>query len=357
MTHGPPSFDHLRRLTDDGGLYEHADGARPRPEHGYCVDDVARGLVVTARQPDPGSDVVQLRTAYLGFVLAAQAPDGRFRNRRGTDLTWRDEPSVEDCWGRALWGLGALAGAEPDAQVGAAERSLALAAFERGAVLRSPSPRAVAFAALGAARVLAAHPHHAVARDLLGDAAELVGTSTCEPTLLRNAWEWPEPRLRYANAVVPEVLLAAGARLGRPELLQRGLDLLAWLLQVQTRDRHLSVVAVRGLGPGEAGPRFDQQPIEVAALADACATAFEITGEPRWTTALRMALAWFDGDNDSGTVMLDGGGGGYDGLEPDGRNDNRGAESTLALLSVQQHGVRLPARAPRPERPQPVVTR
>lgn len=357
MTQGGPSFEHLRRLTDAGGLYEHADGARPRPEHGYCVDDVARGLVVTARQPDPDADVVQLRTGYLGFVLAAQAPDGRFHNRRGTDLTWRDEPSVDDCWGRALWGLGALVGAEADAHAGVTDRALALAAFERGAVLRSASPRAEAFAALGAARVLVAHPQHAVARHLLGDAAELVGTSTCEPTLLRNAWQWPEPRLRYANAVVPEVLLAAGALLGRPDLLQRGLDLLAWLLQVQTRDRHLSVVAVQGLGPGEAGPRFDQQPIEVAALADACATARTITGEPRWSAAVKMALAWFDGDNDSGTAMLDDAGGGYDGLERDGRNDNRGAESTLALLSVQQHGARLPARAPRTRSPQPVGLR
>lgn len=346
MTSDGPSFAHLRRLTDAGGLYEHAEGARPRPEHGYCVDDVARGLVVTARQPDPNADLVRLRSAYLGFVLAAQAPDGRFRNRRGVDLTWRDEPSVDDCWGRALWGLGAVVGADPAARVAPEQRATALEAFTRGAVQRSPSPRAAAFAALGAACVLGADPQHVVARDLLRDAAELVGTATCEPTLLRNAWQWPEPRLRYANAVVPEVLLAAGQLLARPDLRQRGLDLLDWLLQVQTRDEHLSVVAVRGLGPGEAGPRFDQQPIEVAALADAFATAWAMTGEARWTTALRMTLAWFDGDNDSGTAMADDAGGGYDGLMPDGRNDNRGAESTLALLSVRQHGARLPAPAP-----------
>jgi hypothetical protein len=34
-------------------------------------------------------------------------------------------------------------------------------------------------------------------------------------------------------------------------------------------------------------------------------------------------------------------GGGFDGLTPEGVNLNRGAESTLALLSTLQHGRRL----------------
>ena len=48
-----PPFEHLLRLSDDTGLFEHARGAVPRREHGYCVDDVARGLVVAARQQSP----------------------------------------------------------------------------------------------------------------------------------------------------------------------------------------------------------------------------------------------------------------------------------------------------------------
>ncbi|MGJ7442495.1 glycosyltransferase [Aquipuribacter sp. MA13-6] len=351
MTTLRPDFTHLAHLTDAGGLHEHADGDRPRPEHGYCVDDVARGLVVTCREPDPSPAVAGLRQGYLDFVLAAQATDGRSHNRRGPDLGWRDEPTVEDCWGRALWGLGAVVGAPERARVAPDDRSRALAGFDRAAGHRSPDARAAAFAGLGAAGVLAAHPDHPGARGLLADAATLVGTSRCERTLHRNAWAWPEPRLRYANAVVPEVLLAAGSLLERPGLVEQGLELLGWLLQVQTVDRHLSVVAVHGLGPGEAGPRFDQQPIEVAALADACALAAALDDDPRWSAGVRMAVAWFRGDNDSRTPMHDGHGGGYDGLERHGRNDNRGAESTLALLSVLQHGVRTAAAAgPGPRR-------
>jgi len=320
-----PSFVHLRRLTDAGGLYEHAQGVRARPEHGYCVDDVARGLVVVCRE---GAGQEDLRRHYLAFVLAAQSADGRSRNRRDRDLGWRDSPSLEDCWGRALWGLGAAAAAPGDPP----QREQALAAFTRGCRWRSPWPRAMAFAALGAAEVLRAVPGHGGALALLRAAATAVGRPVAGA-----AWCWPEPRLTYANAVLPEVLLAAGEALGDRGLVDDGLLLLEWLLAVQTRGGHLSVVPVGGRGPGEHGPGFDQQPIEVAALADACARAHALTADPRWADAVGLAAAWFLGANDAGTHLLDEySGGGCDGLEVLGRNENQGAESTLALVSTLQ---------------------
>ena len=76
-----PIFRHLRRLTDAGGLYEHAEGVTPRREHGYCLDDVARALMVVCRE-EHAAELDDLREQYLSFVLAAQEPDGRFHNRR-----------------------------------------------------------------------------------------------------------------------------------------------------------------------------------------------------------------------------------------------------------------------------------
>jgi hypothetical protein len=320
------TFSHLRDLTDAGGLYEHADRTAVRPEHGYCVDDVARGLVVVSRS---GPEQDDLRRQYLSFVLAAQVDDGRFRNRRGVDLTWTDGPSVEDCWGRALWGLGATAAAPGCDDV----RDVALSSFERAATWRSPHTRAMAFAGLGAAEVLRIRPDHELARALLDSAARHIGAPSHD-----GAWPWPEPRLSYANAALPDVLLAAGSALDRPLLIADGLMLLEWLLAAQTRNGHLSVVPVGGLGRWDAIGGFDQQPIEVAALADACVRAFALTDDPRWRDGVELAAAWFLGDNDAGTPLLDVvSGGGCDGLEPSGRNDNQGAESTLALLSTLQH--------------------
>src|ERR1700730_11804052 len=108
-----PAFDHLDRLTDDRGLFEHALHATPRREHGYCVDDAARGLVVVCHEPEPGLTVRRLARCYLAFVLDALDPTGACHNRMAVDGQWRDEATVGDWWGRALWGLGVAATSAP----------------------------------------------------------------------------------------------------------------------------------------------------------------------------------------------------------------------------------------------------
>jgi hypothetical protein len=324
-----PVFDHLGALTDERGLFEHALFDVPRAEHGYCLDDVARGLVVTSREPRPSPVVVRLHDRYLEFVLAALQPDGGCHNRMHFDGSWQDQAGVGDWWGRAVWGLGAAAAQSPTG----GHQARALQGFRVAAQQRSRHSRTMAFAALGAGQVLRAYPGHRVARALLRDAVGVI-----DPTGTGQAWLWPEARLRYANAAVPEALLVAGDALGDQAVLLRGLELLSFLLRVELHDKHLSVTPAAGRGPDEVGPAFDQQPIEVAAIADACATAYRITGNPRWLMGINLAWRWFLGDNDSGSPMFDSvTGGGYDGLQPDGPNLNQGAESTLAMLSTAQH--------------------
>jgi len=239
---------------------------------------------------------------------------------------------LEDCWGRSIWGLGTAASHSDDGWL----CEIATAEFERAVLQRSPYPRAMALAGLGAAELLAVRPHHLGAHALLTDAADRMA-----PPHANAAWPWPEARLRYANAVLPEAMIAAGAVLDRQMLLQHGLDLLAWLLDHETVNCHLSVTPVGGAGPGDIRPAFDQQPIEVAALADACARAATVDGDRRWVDGLVAAEAWFLGDNDGQHVMWDPDtGGGFDGLTPGGANLNQGTESTLALLSTLQHARR-----------------
>lgn len=319
-----PVFDHLRRLTDSIGLHEHALGDVPRPEHGYCVDDAARALVLTCRAADPGLD--ELTNRYLDVVTAAVRPDGRCHNRLGTGGRWEDEPGLGDWWGRAVWALGVAAASGPEWA-----RQPAADGFDRLARQRSPWLRSMAYACLGAAELSGASP---AARLLLADAADAV-RAAARDDVAAGAWTWPESRLRYDNARLPEALLAAGSALQRTDLLQAGLHQLRFLLAVETTGGRLSVTPVGGRGPGERGPAFDQQPIEVAGIADACSRAWLLTGDPDWLAGVRLAWAWFEGSNDAGMRMYDPDtGAGYDGLHPDGRNVNRGAESTLAALST-----------------------
>ncbi|MCM4081023.1 glycosyltransferase [Paractinoplanes hotanensis] len=324
-----PTFAHLARLTDDTGLFEHARNATARREHGYCTDDVARGLVVTSREPAPSAEVFRLAECYLTFLTHAQDAQGAFHNRLTFHRNWTDQPALGDWWGRALWGLGTAAARCPAPWI----RQEALLAFNQSAWCRATAPRSMAFAALGAAEVVRADPGNQPAIALLADAAAVIGRPGPDP-----GWPWPEQRLTYANAALAEALVVAGDLLDDPPILAAGLRMLAWLLNIQTRDNHLSVLPSSGWQSGGPRLRHDQQPIEVAALADACATAAAITGEETWHTGVRRSVDWFLGANDIGYAMWDPAtGGGYDGLTLHGPNLNQGAESTLALISTLQH--------------------
>ena len=327
-----PRFDHLLHMSDRRGTFEHAKLVEPRRTHGYCTDDMARVLVVSTREPSSGPAVAQLVELSLRFLGKAQSLDGKYHNRMNERGRWTDRPTLEDCWGRSVWALGTAAAHADRDWV----RQVAVAQFERAALRRSPWPRAMSFAAIGAAELLAVSPAHRSARALLAASANLLQAFDGGGTA---AWPWPEPTLSYANAVIPEAMIAAGTLLDRPLLARRGLDLLAWLLDDETVDGHLSVTAVGGRGPGAERPAFDQQPIEVAALADACARAGGVDARnPAWASGVARSVAWFLGDNDSRQVMWDPStGGGFDGLEEGGANQNQGTESTLALLSTLQH--------------------
>jgi hypothetical protein len=324
-----PDFGHLVNMSDTRGTFEHALFTQPRPEHGYCSDDMARVLVVTTREPRPTKAIGDLTVLSLRFLLDALDGQGRCRNRMSRTGVWEDSPGVDDCWGRTIWGLGTAASQSDERQI----RHLAKEGVERAMTQRSPWPRAMAFAALGAAELLSVDPSNGTARALLSDAADGVsgpGQSA--------QWPWPEQRLTYANATLAEAIIAAGSALERPALLQHGLELLEWLLVRETGHGHLSVTPDGGSGPDDEGPGFDQQPIEAAALADACARAEAVDGNQRWTDGITAAANWFLGDNDSGVLMWDPAtGGAFDGLERDGANLNQGTESTIALLSTLQH--------------------
>lgn len=320
--------DHLIHLATDVGIHEHALLAQPRAEHGSCTDDMARALVLTSREPDPAPDVRRLTDLGLSFLLAAQHDDGLSHNRRNPDGSWGDDATSDDHWGRSLWALGAAAASLQDPVAAAEAHEGAVRALRA----RSSWPRATAYAVLGAEQLLRRDPRETAAWRLLSDAPAVLGGAPRDP-----AWPWPEPRLTYANAVLPEAMIVLGSRLERPPLLEAGLERLAWLADLQTLDGHLSVVPATGLGPGEARARHDQQPIEVACLAEAARTASQVTGDERWSDLLAMCRGWFDGDNDEGLVMHDPEtGGGYDGLERGSVNLNQGAESTLAWLSTVQ---------------------
>lgn len=316
-----PVFDHLLALTGEFGLYEHAIYSQPRPSHGYTTDDNARALVVVCRGSVAGFDDIDLGP-YLEFVLAGEVPGG-WRNRMSESGNWTELRGSDDCHGRAIWGLGetVLAGVTDDRVVEA--MCSTVTSFD------STYPRSLAYAAFGAAAARQA----GVLGDLMKDF--LIKASKRLPRPETTPWAWPEPRLTYDNARVPEALIVTGAALDDVDMVESGLRLLSWLIGRETGVGRFSFTPVAGRGETDRGPSFDQQPLEAWAMADACYAAHRVEPHVGWAHSVELAAEWFTGTNDGEAAMYEPEtGAGFDGLEEGGANQNQGAESTLAALGT-----------------------
>lgn len=335
MTAPEPTLRHLRRMTDDTSLFEHAIGSLPHRSLGYCTDDAGRGLAVAVRSKEAAAE--ELAERWLSFLVQAHEGDGRFRLRMGFDRRWTDDLPSDDASGRAIFGIGIAAAMSPWTHIRREARRL----FERVSAFRSAFPRATAHAVVGASDLFVADERCLSARSMVED-----GLASLPRGAHDRSWPWPEPRLAYGNALLPEALIAAGAAVGDEGAVEDGLRLLRWLVNAEARDGHLSFTPAAGRGPDDVRPAFDQQPIEAGVLAEACARAFAVTGDGEWLEALRLCVRWFEGLNDAGVRMFDPETGGcFDGLESAGVNENQGAESTIALVATLQHASRLEERS------------
>ncbi|HUW86901.1 MAG TPA: glycosyltransferase [Candidatus Paceibacterota bacterium] len=331
-----PTFLHLKRLTTKFGLQEHALLDVPRPEHGYCVDDVARGLILLCREPELDSIELAMLELYLDFTLRAVSEDGGCHNRMDSEGNWADQPGRGDWWGRAMWGLGFAAAHAPLA----GQRLRAVEGFHTLARTTSPDLKSLSFASLGAGELLLAYPDNSDALSVLKGARKRLARSSS------THWIWPEKRLSYSNGSVAEAVILIGWVLGDAPTLAQGISMLEFLLDIEMSSGHFSVTPVDGRGD-DGGMSFDQQPIEIAAIADACARAFQVTGEARWAEKVQLAWSWFLGNNDRGVAMFDPEtGGGYDGLHDRGPNLNQGAESTISMLSTAQQALKTSLSGP-----------
>ena len=325
-------FRAIERLSDSTGMLQHSIYGVPDRNHGYCVDDNARALMLMNQLPHLSDDVHDRWWAiYAAFVQAAWNPQtSRFRNFMAFDRTWLEDVGSDDSCGRTLWALGLTA---RDARH-ASGRKWASALFDQVAshALSLGSPRARAFCMLAAAAMLDAHPNHGLARTLLktfGD--ELMALVE---VARRPDWAWFEIVLAYDNCRLPEALLQAGRALGRQDFIDRGLETLDWIVKQQTsEDGRFRAVGHESFGRVYEPPLpFDQQPLEAWATIDACETAFAVSGDLRWREEAIRAYRWYLGENDLGMRLADAASGEcFDGLTPGGVNQNRGAESVLAF--------------------------
>ncbi len=326
------SFQAIERLSDATGMFQHSLYSVPDRNHGYCIDDNARALLLMNSLTDlPAEKHDQWAPIYASFIQYAWNPEtSAFRNFMGFDRSWLEETGSEDSFGRTLWAIGVTA---RDNRLGQLRR-WASNLFDQvaGHALKLSSPRTFAFAIFGATAVLEAHPGHGLANEIVSTMGEnllaLVGRNR------RPDWAWFEIVLAYDNCRLPEALLRAGKALGRQDMIDVGLETLEWIIQQQTAEKgHFRAVGTETFGKPYSAPQpFDQQPLEAWATIDACAVAFDVTHDTRWREQAMIAYRWYLGENDLGLPLADPATGEcFDGLMPHGLNLNQGAESVLAF--------------------------
>ena len=213
------------------------------------------------------------------------------------------------------------------------DRAAALFKTALPAVEDFSSPRAWAFSLLGlnAYCTLAAGDLFANGiRKLLAD--RLMALFVANQS---DDWRWFENVLAYDNARLPHALIQTGLATNTARYVETGLTSLRWLMSLQTASSGcFRPVGSKSFGKIRHQPdAFDQQPVEAAATISACLAARRVNGGEEWTQAAMRAFAWFLGENDLHTALIDPDTGSCsDGLHPDRSNENKGAESVLSYL-------------------------
>ena len=334
-SHLPPwQFDHVLRMSDSTGIFQHARFAVPSFEHGYCTDDNARALLFTVlldeldECPEP---LRNRRYTYAAFLQHAfDASGSRFRNFMGFDRRWLEDEGSEDSHGRALWALGAVVGRTKSERL----RAWAAPLFEAAlpVVESFTSPRAWAFTIIGLHEYLRAFDGDLMAarmRESLSSRLFAMWQAVATPE-----WPWYEEIVGYDNARICQAMILSGRWTGNDEVRDAGLKSLRWLMDAQTGDRG----CFRPIGSngfwhkGGTPAEYDQQPIEACAAVSACIEAFNSTGDAHWRQEAQRAFDWYLGANDLNEMLYDFRTGGCrDGLHANRVNQNEGAESTLSF--------------------------
>jgi hypothetical protein len=317
-------------LTDDVGMFQHKKFSTIARKEGYTTDDNARALIAALMHHrnigDP--DSLRLVETYLSFILYMQREDGRFHNFIGFDRRFRDDVGSEDCLGHVLWACGyALTPDAPEET-----RLVAKEIFDRCLPhsRQFTSPRAKAFTILGLHHYQRAFPEDRnPSTYLLKLSGELMNQYGVETD---DEWQWFESYLTYANARLPQALLAAYLSTGEPSCLKVALDSLDFLVETQFANGVFIPIGTEGwYVKGGERAIYDQQPIEASCMVEAAVLSYVITGVDEYLETAKAAFEWYHGRNTKNVVLINSKTGTcYDGITSDGLNRNQGAESTLS---------------------------
>lgn len=346
----PLNLTHIRRLTDDTGIVQHAKYGIPNLKEGYCLDDNSRALMMTlmAQQYRKGKEGQELLPVYLSFIHYMQTPDGNFRNFLSFSRQYLDEVGSEDSFGRTVWALGYLIRFAPNNSY----REFAYELFHRSIQHFDALEhlRGRANSVIGVCHYLLQHPADEGMFHVL---AKLVKPLT--DAWARNTtpeWRWFEKKLTYDNGILPLALLHAAEVTGNEQWRDMALDSLSFLENLTMAHGYFSPVGNDGWHcEGGTCPVFDQQAIETMAMVLMYQQAYAVTANGEYLRKMYNCYQWFLGENVLRIPLYDHETHGCcDGLSAEGLNRNQGAESTLAYFISHLTVLQTCESIPKPEK-------
>jgi glycosyltransferase involved in cell wall biosynthesis len=328
------NLDHIKRLTDSTGIFQHATFSVPHMDFGYCTDDNARAYLLCLKlqrlkESDPDINILDGR--YLTFISASfDYQKCRFRNFMSGDKKWMEEVGSEDSQGRALWALGAGAGLSFNEGHSRQCKDLFLQGLP--SVSSFTSPRAWALAILGIYYYRQKFDRDEPVEETLMILTQKL--AECWARTCSKDWPWFESYFTYDNARLSQACLLSSSITQNTYIRDIGLTSLEFLVTLQTsKEGCFSPIGNQGFyKKGGKKAQFDQQPLEAQGMIEACIDAYHLTKNSKWLIEAHRAFNWFFGHNDGGRILYNFNDGGCkDGLLKDAVNENQGAESTLAF--------------------------
>lgn len=329
------NLSHLQNITDTTGILQHSVYSIPNRNEGYCIDDNCRALHVAIMNKylfhEPVVD--SLISTYLSFIYYAYNKEsGLFRNFMSYDRKWLEETGSEDSNARTLFVLGYMIKNTDNHSHLAICKTL----FDSTVMNMSTftSLRSISHIIMGCIfylqRFSGAREVKRICKKLLEKLNDAYVENSSED------WRWFEPYLTYDNARLPQALLMGGIYFKNSNYLYSGIEALNWMYDniFDKENNYVSPVGNDGwYFKGKEKAKYDQQPIEIPAIIDACYQAYLITEDMEWINRISLTFSWFLGNNDRQEPLYDFTTGGcFDGLTSAITNQNQGAESTVCWL-------------------------
>ncbi len=328
----PFSLTHIKRMTDDTGIIQHAKYGIPNLKDGYCLDDNARALLMVMMVFKQKKDytALELCPIYLSYIHYMQNKDGTFKNFLSFNRNFLDEVGSEDSFGRTIWAIGYMLANAPNDSYNQLGRQIFFQALPHFKQLKSI--RSIANTMIGICYYLKINPSDDEMIEVLKENAYLlIDRYKIHKT---KKWHWFEELLAYDNAILPYALLHASEILNDEPIRKTAFETMNFLTEKTFSEGYLSIIGNDKWHVKDGHrSKFAQQPIDAMAMVLMYQQAYHITKDKLYLDQMFASYMWFLGENDLRMTLYDFETKGCcDGLESYGLNRNQGAESTLAYL-------------------------